>query len=51
VILAIRAAEVADLAEPGLGLLKRTILEKTNALLGKPMLRAVIVSEFSYMEQ
>ena len=43
--------EPADLADPGLGLIKRRILEKSNALLGKPLLRAVVFSEFSYMEQ
>jgi len=51
VLVIVRSSEAADLADPGLGLIKRQILEKTNALLGKPLLRAVIVSEFSYMEQ
>lgn len=50
VILAIRAAEMSDLTEPGLGLLKRTILEKTNSTLGEPLLKAIVVSEFSFME-
>jgi flagellar FliL protein len=51
VLVIVRSSEGADLADAGLGLIKRQILEKTNALLGKPLLRAVIVSEFSYMEQ
>jgi hypothetical protein len=51
VLVTVRSAEGADLADPGLGLIKRRILEKTNALLGKPLLRAVIVSDFSYLEQ
>jgi hypothetical protein len=51
VLVIVRSAEGRDLADAGLGLIKRQILEKTNALLGKPILRAVIVSEFSYMEQ
>lgn len=51
VLVIIRSAQPRDLADAGLGLIKRQILEKTNALLGKPLLRAVIVSDFSYMEQ
>lgn len=50
VILAIRGAEMSDLTEPGLGLLKRTILEKTNTTLGEHLLKAIVVSEFSFME-
>jgi flagellar FliL protein len=50
VILAIRGVEMSDLIEPGLGLLKRTILEKTNTTLGEPLLKAIVVSEFSFME-
>lgn len=51
VLVTVRSAEATDLADAGLGLIKRQILEKTNALLGKPLLKAVIVSQFSYMEQ
>ena len=51
VLVTLRSAEGSDLADAGLGLIKRQILEKTNALLGKPFLRGVIVSDFSYMEQ
>jgi len=51
VLVIVRRAEAADLADPGLGLIKRQILEKTNALLGKPLLQAVVVSDFSYLEQ
>ena len=51
VLVTVRSAEGTDLADPGLGLIKRQILEKSNALLGKAMLRAVIISDFSYMEQ
>jgi flagellar FliL protein len=51
VLVTLRSAEGSDLADAGLGLIKRQILEKTNTLLGKPLLRAVIVSDFSYMEQ
>ncbi len=51
VLVIVRSAEARDLADAGLGLIKRQILEKTNTLLGKPLLRAIIVSEFSYIEQ
>lgn len=51
VLVIVRSAQPRDMADPGLGLIKRQILEKTNALLGKALLRAVIVSDFSYMEQ
>ncbi len=51
VLVIVRRAEASDLADPGLGLIKRQILEKTNALLGKPLLQAVVVSDFSYIEQ
>jgi len=51
VLVTVRSAEGPDLADAGLGLIKRQILEKTNALLGKPLLRAIIISDFSYMEQ
>jgi flagellar FliL protein len=51
VLVTLRAAEGPDLADAGLGLIKRQILEKTNTLLGKRLLRTLIVSDFSYMEQ
>jgi flagellar FliL protein len=51
VLVEIRNSEPADLADPGLALIKRRILEKSNALFGKPILRAVVFSEFSYFEQ
>jgi len=50
VIQTIRSAEITDLTDAGLGLIKRRISEKTNKLLGRPMLRVVIFSEFSFEE-
>ncbi len=47
----IRAADLAELADPALGLLKRKILTKVNETLGKPMLRGVVFSEFTFTEQ
>ncbi len=51
VIVIIRNAEMGDLADPGLGLIKRQILAKTNSLLGEPLLKEVIFSDFAVVEQ
>jgi flagellar basal body-associated protein FliL len=51
VIVTVRSAEVTDLTDAGLGLLKRKILDRTNRILGKPLLRTVIFSDFSFIEQ
>ncbi len=51
IISIVRSAEISDLTDAGLGLIKRQILEKTNRTLGKPYLHNVIFSEFSFMEQ
>lgn len=47
----IRSSEMNDLTDPVLGLIKRKILEKTNRLLGKAMIRGIVFSDFSYYEQ
>jgi flagellar FliL protein len=46
-----RAAEITDLTDAGLGLIKRQILEKSNRTLGKPLLVDVVFSKFSFIEQ
>lgn len=51
VLVILRAAEMTDLTDAGLGLIKRRILEKTNRLLNEPLVQDVIVSEFSFLEQ
>jgi len=51
VIFEIRNSRVEDLTDPGLALLKRKILAKSNELLGKPILRTVLFSDFSFIEQ
>lgn len=51
VISEIRHLETTDLADPDLGLIKRRILEKSNALFGKPILKSVVFPDFSYIEQ
>ena len=47
----VRNSEVSDLTDPGLGLIKRKILAKSNDLLGKPMLKTVVFSDFAFIEQ
>jgi hypothetical protein len=47
----IRNLESTDLADPELTLIKRRILAKSNDLLGKPVLKSVVFSQFSYIEQ
>ncbi|NQT40347.1 MAG: hypothetical protein HQ581_22830 [Planctomycetes bacterium] len=51
VIESVRSANLEDLTDPGLGAIKRVILDRANRVLGKPILRDIIVSEFSFVEQ
>ena len=51
VLYEIRNSESSDLADPGLALIKRRILEKSNALFDRQILRSVVFSQFSYIEQ
>lgn len=51
IIVIIRSADITDLTDAGLGLIKRRILETTNRTLGKPLLQEVVFSEFSFIEQ
>jgi flagellar FliL protein len=51
VIVIVRSAEITDLTDAGLGLIKRKIMEKTNRMIGKSMLHSVIFSDFSFIEQ
>lgn len=51
VITTLRAAELADVTDPGLGLIKRQILEKTNRAFGRPLLQGVVFSDFLVVEQ
>jgi len=50
-IFEIRNSQIEDLTDPGLALLKRRILAKSNDLFGKPLLRSVVFSDFSFIEQ
>jgi flagellar FliL protein len=51
VTIAIRGMQPADFTDPGLGLIKRVILEKVNRALGKSIVREAIFSEFSFVER
>ena len=50
-IFEIHNCQIDDLTDPGLALLKRRILAKSNDLLGKPLLHSVVFSDFSFVEQ
>jgi hypothetical protein len=50
VMVVVRSAEMADLTDPSLALIKRTILEKARTILGKPLLQELIISDYSTME-
>ncbi len=51
VIVIIRNAQITDLADPSLGLIKRQILAKTNSLLGEPLLKEVLFGDFAVVQQ
>ena len=51
VIVVIRNAQMSDLSDPALGLIKRQILAKTNSLLGEPLLKEVVFSDFAVVQQ
>jgi hypothetical protein len=51
VTIAIRGMQPADFTDPGLGLIKRVILEKVNRAMGKSIVREAIFSEFSFAER
>jgi flagellar FliL protein len=50
VIVEMRNFDIDDLTDPELGLIKRRILEKSNTLLGRPLLRAVVFADYSFVE-
>lgn len=51
VIMTIRGADLNDFTDAGLGLIKRRILETTNKTLGKPLVKRIVFSDFSFIEQ
>lgn len=51
VLVIVRSSDVKDLTDPGLGLIKRRILETVNQTLDKPLVESVAFSDFSIIEQ
>ena len=51
VLVTMRSAEVNELTDAGLGLIKRKILEKTNRALGRPLLREIVFPKYSMVER
>ena len=47
----LRSADTKQLTDPGLGLIKRRILEKTNRSLGKPLVREILTTRFNFVER
>jgi len=47
----LRSADTKQLVDPGLGLIKRRILEKTNRALGKPLVREILTTRFNFVER
>ena len=50
VIEEIQNSEIQVLVDPGLGLIKRRFLEKSNALFGKPILRSIVFADYTFVE-
>jgi hypothetical protein len=46
-----RSSELADIYSDNLDLIRRRILEKSNALFGKRLLRDVLISQYTILEQ
>lgn len=51
VIFTLHSADANDLTDPGLGLIKRQILEKSNRALGKPLVREILMTRFNFVER
>lgn len=51
IVMTLHSAKTTDLTMPGLGLIKRQILEKTNRALGKPYLHDVIFTKINFVER
>jgi hypothetical protein len=47
----LREADLIQLTDPGLGLIKKKILAKINAQFGKHPLLSVAITDYSYLEQ
>jgi flagellar basal body-associated protein FliL len=51
IVLTMHSAETNDLSSAGLGLIKRRILEKTNRILGRPLLHEIVFTKINFVER
>ena len=51
VSMTIRGAEMTDLTETSMGLIKRQLLDKARKTFGKPLLKEIIISDYAFIEQ
>jgi flagellar basal body-associated protein FliL len=51
VLVSVRNAEMADLMDPGLGLIRRQVQHHLNATFGRPLLEEVVFSDFLITER
>ena len=51
IMIEFRNAQIGELTDSELGLIKRRILEKTNALFGKPLLTSILLPDFNFYQQ
>ncbi|TWU27810.1 hypothetical protein [Bythopirellula polymerisocia] len=51
ILVTVRGADISDLSDPDLDLIKRKILEKVNRTLGKALVHEAIFSKFSFIER
>ena len=47
----VRKTKISDLSDPSLGLIKNQILETVNRRFGRPILREVVFSDYSFLER
>jgi flagellar basal body-associated protein FliL len=51
ILIELRSADVTELTDPGLGLIKRRILEKSNRLFEQPIIKEIIFSNYAFYQQ
>lgn len=51
VIMILHGADPTEFGDPGLGLIKRQVLEKVNRALSRPLVREVVVTGFNFVER
>lgn len=51
IVMTMHAAQTSDLTTAGLGLIKRQIVEKTNRVVGRPLLREVVFTKINFVQR